>query len=344
MSSTKHRTALARLAIIAFASVPSVAVAQTFAGGNFPGWSTMSFSNNNGSASMSFLTSGGNPGNCAQATCVPSSPSGSPYGYAFAAAWSPAYVVSPGVDGPVHSMEMSVDFKTSSGPSWSQGQALHPFLVQNGRYYYGGGKITGQSTAWQAVSTPAPVKPAAFNEIIGTPFQIVEGSSPDFSAAGAPITFGFVAANSTNGGPYTIVHLYDNWTLTVHPNATATSVGTGCGASPSVLAANDPVLGQTLTLTLAGGAPSVPLTLLAGLPADDALPVGAGCQLYLEPTTLLVTSGFATDALGNWSAAFPLPSDSSLEGLKVGVQAAVHSGAGPLGIDLSNAVVLRFGL
>ncbi len=72
---------------------------------------------------------------------------------------------------------------------------------------------------------------------------------------------------------------------------------------------NDPFAGsQFYSLSLSGGRPSAPtLLLLSGGSASFPLPSSAGgCELLLDPTTMVVVTSGASDAAGDFSAGVPL--------------------------------------
>jgi hypothetical protein len=122
----------------------------------------------------------------------------------------------------------------------------------------------------------------------------------------------------------------------------AIPVGSGCGAGPvpPSLHMNAPILGETLALRLFDGAPNAAGFLAAsGIPAAP-LALGSGCTAFVDLATFIQFLPVATDAAGAWSLFLPLPYQPSLVGVTLITQVALLPTAGPLGVDLSNGVVL----
>jgi hypothetical protein len=107
--------------------------------------------------------------------------------------------------------------KSISG--WGQGQGYHVLVRQGGALYAAPPSlsITGSSTDWHTVSA-GPFLPSDFALINGPSWddgQWDSGANPDFSPAGEPLCFGFMAGNA-HSGVYS--QLYDNWSLSVEYN------------------------------------------------------------------------------------------------------------------------------
>lgn len=135
--------------------------------------------------------------------------------------------------------------------------------------------------------------------------------------------------------------------MAANPGATADPIGQPCAASGFLpyLRASDPVLGESLNVELRDGQPALPaLVFLA--PSIPATGLGSGCTAYLDIAQLELLFIGALD--GSGSTAWPtasLPTDASLAGQQVALQAAVGpSTMAPLGFDLSNGVLMTFGL
>jgi hypothetical protein len=81
--------------------------------------------------------------------------------------------------------------------------------------------------AGNAVNTPSwqtyTFTPVASDWFLINPSGGVSGPGPDFSAAGAPMRFGFFTANGTSAGgnPYTNVGLNDNFVVSFIPAPSA---------------------------------------------------------------------------------------------------------------------------
>ncbi|MFG0319164.1 MAG: hypothetical protein ACF8XB_17960 [Planctomycetota bacterium JB042] len=312
-------------------SLAPAAAGQTFSAGDFAGWgwSTAVFQGS-GSSVVGAPAEGGNPGAHAAVTNSPGASS-----WVGTVLHDPSAVWDPATDGGICRVSMSVEALASTG-AFGQGQTVRCVVLQNGLVYRGGYAISGVPTTW------SPVEIADLGESDFERFE--DGSSPDFSPAGAPLTFGFATANSTGGGGYSLTNLYDNWAVDVVPGApaAATPVGVGCGVTQPALAADAPVLGETFSLGLTGAAPGATGLLVAGLPAAAPVPLGGGCALHLLPVTLVPLVPISTDGAGNWSVAAPVPDDVAFCGVEVTVQALLAS-ASPIGFDVSNGVELTLG-
>ena len=132
---------------------------------------------------------------------------------------------------------------------------------------------------------------------------------------------------------------FEPWSFDL--GATAQPVGSGCGAfgTNATLAATDPVLGATMRISGDGAAPSVPLVLMLATPRAAAV---GPCALYLDITTL-ATLAALVPAGPTWSVDVLLPDIPLLQGRKLALQAVLGPTAGPLGLDLTNAVLLTLG-
>ena len=126
------------------------------------------------------------------------------------------------------------------------------------------------------------------------------------------------------------------------PFAHVTYLDGGCATRPESprLMANAPVLGNQVTVEGEfAPASSVGFALLSV--AGPPIVLGSNCIVYLDPTVLLV-QGLATNGVGSWSFPLSIPYAPRLAGLGLAMQ-GVFLGAGPLGIELTNAIVLSLG-
>lgn len=115
----------------------------------------------------------------------------------------------PATSGPITSLTWSIDARLSGG-GFGDGQAIVLALKQGQLIYTADYHVTGSSGNWITVGGSG-ITAADFTRLDGQ-FGI-----PDFSAAGAPIRFGFASGNSTTGGSYSTQALFDNWSVTVNP-------------------------------------------------------------------------------------------------------------------------------
>jgi hypothetical protein len=107
-----------------------------------------------------------------------------------------------------------------------------------------------------------------------------------------------------------------------------------------VLQATPAALGVTVTLSITNAVPSTPGLLFASAPAAVPLPIGGGCSVYLDLASLTELFPFTTSATGAWSTSVLVPSDAGLVGAQFALQAVVLPTAGPLGLDLSNGLLI----
>jgi hypothetical protein len=127
-------------------------------------------------------------------------------------------------------------------------------------------------------------------------------------------------------------------------HASATDVGTGCGAGSvdtTLTAFRTPRFGDAdFHVDLRSAAGLRPALLGFGL-GLGTVPLGHGCTYYLQ-NSVATQVGF-TDALGFWPAPLPLPMVPSLRGLVLHAQGAVVDPAAPAGFALTQALSLRIG-
>ncbi|MBL8755067.1 MAG: hypothetical protein JNK15_17315 [Planctomycetes bacterium] len=137
------------------------------------------------------------------------------------------------------------------------------------------------------------------------------------------------------------------------PTASATPFGTGCGGNASVqwLTSGAPTLGNSTFQIAFTAYPVAPLVLVAlgtsrtastllgvGLPFDLA-PVGApGCDLLVDPETVLAFPTFSGVQL-----VIPIPNNPALAGQSFFAQGFVRQTSNPLGLEATPglACVLR---
>ena len=91
----------------------------------------------------------------------------------------------------------------------------------------------------------------------------------------------------------------------------------------------------------AGDAERLGLPLLQRSGGPDR--VGFGCVVELDLATYAAFTPVVASPLGTWMFTIGVPSDPALLGLTVALQAALFGTAGPLGLDLSNGVIITVG-
>ncbi len=139
---------------------------------------------------------------------------------------------------------------------------------------------------------------------------------------------------------------------TAPQSASVTPIGTGCapggGPQPQLGSTQLPYLGNaTFAVDLSQAPPAAAAYLfLATAAAAPATPLGGGCSLYLDATSLMafVQSGLfplgplATDATGGASWPLPVPALAPLAGAHVFLQAAIATPGSSPGFAVSNAL------
>jgi ELWxxDGT repeat protein len=129
------------------------------------------------------------------------------------------------------------------------------------------------------------------------------------------------------------------------PGATAMLIGTGCpdGAAPTITA-DDPELGGSITLQVAGAPATVAGMMFVTLP-EQGIHLGFGCVLYVNPAAIAATIAFTTSGSGSYSTgAIPVPNTPALAGVVLNAQSGVTDLAvPPLGVALTNGLALTLG-
>ncbi len=187
--------------------------------------------------------------------------------------------------GAITSLDFTLDQKTSSGNGVGGAFAV----TQNGRYYTAR-YLTFNNTAWETVQATC-LTAANFEASDGGP-----AGSPDFSAAGGPIQFGFARANpvpTVVGGIFD--HGIDNWSVTIH------RLGSPCG---------QPTPSPTPTVPAPTPTPSCPI-LTFSPPALHNAVIGTPYR-----HTITTTPGdYLFQAVGGIPPGLTLSSDGVLSGV-----------------------------
>ncbi|MBI5852464.1 MAG: hypothetical protein HZB39_15730, partial [Planctomycetes bacterium] len=140
-------------------------------------------------------------------------------------------------------------------------------------------------------------------------------------------------------------------TLDVEPwlvdlSALATRAGDACGSAgsaPDLFADGDPVIGTTFAFEGRGrGVTSAVRLFSIGTPPSIAMPLLGRCELWTADSAVIASPTLATTA-GVFRVPLAVPPGLALLGATLTVQALVAPTSAPLGVDLTNAVVLRVG-
>lgn len=113
----------------------------------------------------------------------------------------------PATQGAILSLDWSIDARWDSGSFAGQGQAIMLGAKQGQTIFYADYDITGSNGAW-ITNSGLGLTAASFAPLTGSAVL-------DFSAAGAPIRFGFVTGNGATGATYSNTVDYDNFNLVV---------------------------------------------------------------------------------------------------------------------------------
>ena len=118
--------------------------------------------------------------------------------------------VAPASTGAIISLTYSEDRNTT-------GQEFGPAILQGSNLYYAYAG-SGGTSGWQ--STTMTFTPGAATNNLLTSFgtDVSSSAHPDFSANGAPMTFGYAAIDNSNASSFTAISGYDNWAMSVTTN------------------------------------------------------------------------------------------------------------------------------
>jgi hypothetical protein len=206
MSLSAPRAAALRLSVLVVAACASAASAQptvitdaTFAPGD---WSHLSvpFGPNGGSGYIAQAPEGRTGTGLFISNSANSNNSG-----AWNAAIYQGFTYIPAISGPLSELAFSVDTRFVDGL-----QAVSFIVAQSGFAWRVGYFInTAAWTTYSVIASPAEISPLT----LGQP------ALPDFSAAGAPIRFGFTSGNSSSPGGfgYSRLGVYDNFGVSFVP-------------------------------------------------------------------------------------------------------------------------------
>lgn len=82
--------------------------------------------------------------------------------------------------------------------------------------------------------------------------------------------------------------------------------------------------------------------VMLGVPLRAGLQYVPGCRLWIDLGFPFIDL-FMFPTAGAWSLSVPVPNDPGLISMQMGAQAGIPLLGAPLGIALSNGVLLRFG-
>jgi hypothetical protein len=202
---------------LAVMAAPSLAVGVTFSDDTFaPGdWQIVIVIDTGGSAGAS-QAGGGNPGTCRSVVQGTNASTITAFHVTDA-------VYDPAADGPLFAIHARLDYRTLADNFMALGQSFHAVaLRQDGVVYQSplGGLASGNPPASWATFSVMDLTAGDFVPTAGG------AGSPDFTANGSPIEFGFLTSNNTPPAVQrTTEVLYDNWFVELLPIPTGVESG-----------------------------------------------------------------------------------------------------------------------
>ncbi|WP_269539990.1 PEP-CTERM sorting domain-containing protein [Cerasicoccus fimbriatus] len=202
------------------AAVSASAFTTVFSDGDFdPIWNTVMPTNGTttdpdagggGSQTTSVSATGGNPGAFLDILLN----IGSSNRIVGTFSWRDDFTIDPAAVGGITNISYSFDAKRGASNNPGNAQAFGMAIEQNGIHYYS--YNANSLTDWNNYSDSdftigeLAVYPGEQDEAAAGGFE-----TPDFSASGAPITFGYMRLNSTVGAAAFIHGFMDNYSVTV---------------------------------------------------------------------------------------------------------------------------------
>lgn len=224
---------------------------------------------------------------------------------------------------------------TSVAPTLYAGSATQWIEVRGDRFF------TGSVVTWNG--TPIPTRYAepglvlarvdtALMAIAATAQVAVDNPSPG-GGSSAPLATQVTSAMPPS--PPTAL-------------AAAIPLGWGCRGMPNgprLLSSAPPVLGSTLTLSVAECTASANGFLFVSPPAAALINLSYdGCEIQVDPLTMQSLLGPTTTAAGTWSQSIPLGNTPAAAGLEYDLQAAFPDPGSEIGFCLTNGLRMRLGL
>lgn len=268
---------------------------------------------------------------------------------------SPTAQWEPQVDGPLRTLQMSMDVRTLRADANSPGHFLGIAVLQNGIVYAAPalgtpGSLTGLDVNWRRLGD-AVADQDSFTAI----FPDGATGRPDFSAQGSPLQFGFVASDEVTANTREIVQIYDNWRLLLTPRGGVEQRGTGCVGTqgePRIDTRGRPWIGNgafalrctripsgTTAIAMLGASDRHWSAANVALP-HDLSPLGM-TNCWLRVSGEIVSAPLRANGSGA-ALAMPIPNDPSLAGVEIHAQWWVGDpGANPMGAVLSQSAALR---
>lgn len=124
-------------------------------------------------------------------------------------------VYDPAADGEIAAIDLALDVKFLGGSTGTLQVGYRLLAEQGGSLFVGGASAVAMgpgdgapAASWESFAVPG---------LVATDFTLLDGSGDlDFSAAGAPITFGFHTSNTVTLDGTSTLSGIDNWSVAVH--------------------------------------------------------------------------------------------------------------------------------
>ncbi len=280
------------------------------------------------------LSSGGNPGAFRQVT-------ESFDELIIVSHWNDGFTYDPRTEGAISALDYSFDLLRVT----ALGTANWPLLVQDGNHYITGTSESNINDPNWTNHARSGLDPSAFVRIFG------QGPArPDFSAGGAPLSFGYGTSNTSTGPTLTTVSAIDNWSVTIIPLGVPS-----CRFDPrNTLVPFHLSLHHVIDPERFRHLVTVEVSLNGAPPADPVdITLSASQPIFGGPSdTPAAMAAVTTDAKGKASFEFtPVPSDTleadfsasgSVDGTPFACEGSVVVGTLPLEVseDAADALAL----
>ncbi len=130
----------------------------------------------------------------------------------------------------------------------------------------------------------------------------------------------------------------------VYSGENLTNMGYGCSASgrtPRIVSRRQNVLpGSVLDIEGFNAQPNAVVIISYGLATQSLAPLPGGCSSMIDLATLNLNTTVLSDQFGDFNATLTMPTGSTTTFARLAVQAAVFPSPLPLGVDLSNTLLL----
>jgi hypothetical protein len=190
----------------AVAAASACAGTITFADGDFgPEWSLSTYDGAAGGQASNVVTYFGNPLNSWEVHTTTNA-------YTASAILNSNFIYDPSTSGAIASLDIALQYNRHY--AFGQGQAVHSVLARQAGSTYVADYFTTGPSDFNLLWYERPWLDRVTTGLTVTDFSLAAGAGAlDFSAAGAPIEFGFSSGNTSGQN---IIIFYDNYDLTIN--------------------------------------------------------------------------------------------------------------------------------